>query len=447
MKGNIEFIIKNALCTACGACAGVCAQKAILMTRNPAGFLVPEIDKSLCNSCGKCTRVCPSNAENEYDLPSDIFKGDVIESYAGFATSAEIRFSSQSGGIVTALLTYLIDSNKIDGTIVNKFDCKKNEPVSFCATNNEEILQSVGSYYSQTSVCKTITENSDKKLAAVVLGCQTESINLLTKNLNRKRPEYLIGLICVGQNSNRMVTDLIKESDYKPDKEKILKFRFRDKEAGGWPGNVMIRTSENKYVVPKKKRLILKSVYESHRCITCYDQMNVFSDIVCGDPWGINVEEKKKGWTIVVARTEKGHQLLLDAENAGYIKITKVPIKKIVEGQTIDTRQTHKIISSYNCFIDNNWLYPYSTNIIDQLSKVKISQKERNAIYERLIYSRDFFLSSDIKTMERLSKRRKRTTNFRYKKLRIISFPNKVIKFIVKKNSMYVKSKKYNIHY
>jgi len=51
----------------------------------------------------------------------------------------------------------------------------------------------------QSSVVKTILENRDKQMAAVVLGCQSESLDLIgEKYPNITLPAYIIGLICAG---------------------------------------------------------------------------------------------------------------------------------------------------------------------------------------------------------------------------------------------------------
>lgn len=438
MKKNINSIVENALCCACGACVGVCGAKAIAMSRNCADFLVPVIKLDLCTHCGMCASVCPSNADNIYDVPVDILRGNCISSYVGYASSDVIRASSQSGGIVTALLMYLLDSKKVEQVVVNKFDSDNREPISYCTSSVEELKQSVGSYYSQTSVCETILDNNDKKLAAVVLGCQAESIHLLRGKKRFQLPEYLIGLICAGQNSKKIITDLISKSIHT--QEKVVGFRFRDKELGGWPGKVVIRTEKNRFVQSTLERLMLKPVYELHRCIPCYDQMNIFSDVVCGDPWGVEIEDRKKGYTVVVARTEKGYQLLMDAKNAGYIHIKEIPIQDVMKGQTVEVRHRNKVAFAYDYFINKNWLYPYNKQIIDAIPKSSQSNKTKHAISKRLLYTRQLFLLQDPILIEKLSETKKRKVILEYSKNRIFNIPKRAIRFIKEKYHRYLLS-------
>lgn len=45
-------------CCGCGACATVCPENAIIMTRDFAGFLYPEIIPAKCVKCYSCLLVC-----------------------------------------------------------------------------------------------------------------------------------------------------------------------------------------------------------------------------------------------------------------------------------------------------------------------------------------------------------------------------------------------------
>lgn len=438
MRKNISFIVDNALCCGCGACAGICGKQAIGMSRNCAGFLVPVIEPGLCTHCGICASVCPSNADNSYEFPADILKGDCRASYIGYAVSDKIRTFSQSGGIVTGLLAYLLESGKVEHAVVTGFDGDKGEPFSFCASSMDELRQSSGSYYAQTAVCETILKNKGKKQAAVVLGCQAESMKLLERLPGYQCPEYLIGLICAGQNSNLMTTELINKAVRAG--EKVIGFRFRDKEAGGWPGNVTVRTGKKTHTIKAKERLMLKPVYELHRCIPCYDQMNIFSDVVCGDPWGIEAANKEKGYTVVVARTEKGLQLLSDAERAGYIRIKEVPVPAVMEGQTVNVRHRDKVVFSCHCFTEGKWLYPYPERVASVLLTLGQPCGKNADIWKRLLYTRQFFLACDPVAAEKLSSVKKKEVRRMYQKSRMIRFPKRIIRFLVRSVSLLLKN-------
>ncbi len=391
---NISHITNNALCTACGACSGICPSNAIEMVTNTAGYLIANINNDLCINCGKCAKICPSNPENRLSIETDdIFHGVCLAGYVGYASDNTIRQKSQSGGIVTALLCYLLEQNKVEGAIVNNLNSQTRRPQALLASSKSQIIDACGSYYAQSSVVKTILEHSDKSIAAVVLGCQAESLQLIREKYpNVTLPKYIIGLICAGQHGGNIIDDLIEQSECDP--KQISRFRFRDK-SYGWPGDVHATTSTNDYWLPKEKRHGLKQIYEMHRCIACYDQMNVFSDIVCGDPWGISHKQQPEGHTVVIARTETGKKLLEDAAKDGAIILEDLSTGDIFRGQTVDSRHKTKFYTSREIFHKNKWLFPYPETYFENIPFTPANTKVRQRLEERLTYSRELYLTTD----------------------------------------------------
>ncbi|MDK2890655.1 MAG: coenzyme hydrogenase subunit beta [Methanoculleus sp.] len=391
---NISHIATNALCTACGACAGVCPKNAIEIITNTAGYLVAHINNDLCINCRKCAKICPSNPENKPSIETDdIFHGVCLAGYVGYASDSTIRQKSQSGGIVTALLCYLLEKGEIEGAIVNNLNPQTRRPQAVLASSKSEIIDACGSYYAQSSVAKTILENSDKTTAAVVLGCQAESLQLIREKYpNITLPKYTIGLICAGQHSGNMIDDLIEQSGCND--EQLSAFRFRDK-SYGWPGDVHVTTSTEDCWLPKESRHRLKQVYELHRCIACYDQMNIFSDIVCGDPWGISHKQQPEGHTVVIARTETGKNLLENAARDGAIVLEELSIEDIFRGQTVDGRHKTKFYTCREIFYENEWLFPYPDNSFENIPFIPANRMVRQNLWKRLTYSRDLYLTTD----------------------------------------------------
>lgn len=420
-KKNIACISDNALCTACGACCGVCPSEAIAMKTNISGYLLAVIDEDKCINCGICYNVCPSTNQNPSSIKDvDIFHGELQCGYIGYAEDKEIRQKSQSGGIVTALLCYLLEKKLIDGAIVNTFNNTTQRPQVIYAKTKEEIVGGCGSYYAQSSVVKTTLENSKgKKTAAVTLGCQSESLRLIRENYpSIELPDYVIGLICAGQNSSYMINDLIKQSGCGSN-EQVEKFRFRDKNSGGWPGNVVIYTDKNTYNIDKKRRLTLKLMYEAYRCILCFDQMNIFSDIVVGDPWGIPINDSRYGYSVVIARTEKGKRLLEEAMRDGAIIMKKISVGKIIKGQTVDGRHKTKFFTARDICKKNGWQFPYDESCFEGIEYQKADKKFLLELTERMEYSKKTYIESDKNILNRLIHAKKK--KLKYKE--VMSYP------------------------
>lgn len=415
MEKNINYITDNALCSACGACAAICQKDAITMSHNASGFLIAVIDEEKCINCGMCKNACPSVPENSISLDNvDMFHGNCIKGYIGYAAEDSIRQRSQSGGIVTALLCYLLEKKKIDGAIVNKFNSDTKRPQAVLANTKQSIIEGCGSYYTQSSVAETaLNYSKENNIAAVVLGCQAESFMRIKQKYPKvKLPVYTIGLVCAGQNSGYMIDDLIEQS--KCGKEnKITHFRFRDKFLGNWPGNVGIYTNNKTYVLNKKQRHDLKTIYESYRCILCFNQMNIFSDIVVGDPWGIKRNDIKKGYSIFITRTKKGEELIENAIKDGTIIADDISIQDIIKGQTVDGRHKTKFYTAKDICIKNKWSLPYNPDKVKNGEYLKPNTRTYKNIFVRVSRARNFFIEKDNNKISAIIKRQKQSIKFK----------------------------------
>jgi coenzyme F420 hydrogenase subunit beta len=384
---TIKNISDLSLCTACGACAGVCPTGAISMIHNDFGLLFASIDSDKCINCKKCVKVCPSISMDSF-LQKNIENpliGNFINGYIGYALNDKIRQIGQSGGVVTACLAYLLNEKLIDGAYVNYFDqlYQKNR-VRFAATE-KKIIESAGSYYVQSAVCEEVLRNHNKtKVAVVTLGCQSQGFEL-----SKMKPDYMLGLICAGQHSCRYYKRL-------KGNKVVSTFRFRDKGNSGWPGNIIYTYGSKQITVNKSKRFFYKEFYESHRCLLCFDQMNIFSDVVFGDPWGIDNKDLTKGLTVFITRTQKGEDLIQNAIEKSYIHAEKIRVEEIAKGQTVLDRHKNKFLIAKEYYSKNNLYFPYSS-VCKQKTFNHKNKKFKKYIEKRLKFTLKICNASEFK--------------------------------------------------
>ena len=398
---HIGEIGKQALCTACGGCAAVCPVSAVSMQENPAGFMVACVDESVCINCGLCRKVCPSVSENTKAFaPRDLLHGVCLEGFVGYAADESVRLGGQSGGIATALLCHLLRKGEVDAALVAGFDETTKRPKGVLAESEEEILASAGSYYTQLPILPTLKPAKGKRVAAVTLGCQNESLTLMEKAAPALVPAYRIGLICAGQNSGAMIDDICREAGC----DAPTAFRFRDKQAGGWPGAITVTDDGGVHELPNKYRHRIKPVYECHRCLMCFDQMNSGADVVCGDPWGITGKDTPEGHTVIVARTEKGLALLKDAEAAGAIVLEKLAITDIMNGQTVNDRHRDKVYAAKAVCEKEGWAYPYDTSLMESYVPDKKAMAKNEP---KLHYTRKYYTAATAAEAAKIAERKK----------------------------------------
>ena len=399
---HVGLIGAQALCTACGGCGAVCPAGAVTMTENPAGFMAASVDESLCIGCGLCRKVCPSIPENmARTAPHDLLHGVCAGGFVGYAADDAVRLGGQSGGVVTALLCHLLRTGAIDTALVAGFDETSHRPKTVAAATEEEILASAGSYYTQLPVLPKLRELKDKRVAAVTLGCQSASLELMKTAAPKLVPEYRIGLICAGQNSGAMIDDICREAGC----DAPTAFRFRDKQAGGWPGAITVTDADGVHTLPNKYRHSIKAVYECHRCLLCYDQMNSCADVVCGDPWGISGKDTPEGHTVILARTEKGLALLKAAQASGALVLEELPITDIMRGQTVGDRHRDKVYAAKAVYAKQGWAYPYDASLMEDYEP---NQKAMSKNEPKLLYTRKYYLAATKEEAAKLAARKKK---------------------------------------
>lgn len=316
-KKNIDEVVKNELCTGCGACQGVCPIRAITFQfRN--GLFQPKVEAN-CNQCGLCYEICPGH-EIDYDnlnirffgkVPKDIFIGNYEKIWVGHSTNNSIRYNAASGGLVTSLLILALEEGIIDGAAV--LGMNENNPLipkAFIARTPEEIISSIGSKYVSGSVCSIISEilKTEGKYAVVGLPCHLEALRkseIHIKKLN-ERIVLHFGLFCQTIISHTGLKFWFKVN--KIDSSEITKLSYR---GNGWPGGMTIkRKDEGEKFYPLPLYWEFLENFSPIRCNLCVDGLAELADISFGDAWLSEFASDKIGTSIIVVRSKKGNDLI-----------------------------------------------------------------------------------------------------------------------------------------
>jgi len=345
LKNTVASVASQYLCNSCGACATACPVDAISYRESIGGYLFPQIDRDKCIECGMCLEVCPGihfGKALSATYPPDPFIGPLRECLVGRATDDDIYRSSQSGGVVTALLLHALRQGIIQGAIV--ITSIASQPPRFepiIATTEQQIKSAQRSKYVPIPVLKTLkkVEQQELTVAFVGLPCHIHGLyNLFDiKPKLKKLVPLKIGLICDRTMTLASVDYLVRRSGLT---QEPCDLYFRDKQESGWPGCVKISSVSGRAVVfPDTVRKNIKDYFTPARCRLCFDKLNVFADLTVGDPWGIASADKVNGESIVTVRTSDGEELLKGAIDHGAILARPVQCHEVVKGQRIDQRR------------------------------------------------------------------------------------------------------------
>ncbi|MBI2831755.1 MAG: Coenzyme F420 hydrogenase/dehydrogenase, beta subunit C-terminal domain [Chloroflexi bacterium] len=329
-------VIGAGLCTACGACIGVCPAKCIKFDYE----MEEPVLSGECQPCGLCHLVCAGKDIPMPQMERMLFSrersleeeslGVWRSRLIGYAGDPLIRQSGTSGGCATALLTYALEAGIIDGALcVGMSAAQPWRAIPRLATKSSEILDSAKSKYVVVPVNALLNEARQrgiKKLGIVGLPCH---IHALRKMQMHGQPgsvlrniEFAIGLFCGSGFSFATTRHLIAKFAGVP-LTNIARLEYR----GGPNSEDMYVTTVDglKKIIPGKERTSINLRTRRDRCTVCLDFSAELADVSIGDIFVAGGKGRLPHYSAMLVRTEAGDSLVGGAEKAGYIKTS--PLK------------------------------------------------------------------------------------------------------------------------
>ena len=240
-----------------------------------------------------------------------------------------MRKKASSGGVISAIAVYLLESGAVDGIIHIRAD-EKNPTKTVCqvSSTREAIVEGCGSRYAISSPWLALSEitESDKKYAAVGKPCDIKALRRL-KDAEGKYSNilYLLSFFCAGLPSKQANERLLQELGCPGEECKSLTYR-----GNGWPGYATVTDrcgSEHTMEYSKAWGGILGRDVHPY-CRVCFDGIGEAADIACGDGWYISENQtpdfsERDGRNIVFVRTDLGGEVYQAVVDAGAIISTE----------------------------------------------------------------------------------------------------------------------------
>ncbi|MEM7742791.1 MAG: Coenzyme F420 hydrogenase/dehydrogenase, beta subunit C-terminal domain [Pseudomonadota bacterium] len=331
MTDPITRIVQRNLCTGCGACAGLFPDQ-IQMTDDPSTGLRPVVANTPegYRAATQAVDACAGQGMDHTTLPTtdriDNDWGPVLATWEGWAADEEIRHRGSSGGAVTALTTFMIETSEAAGVAhitASDDDPTRNE--SRISRDRAGLLRGAGSRYSPAAPCEQLGNIAagEEQIALVGKPCDIAS----AKRASQFSPALaanlgpLIAIFCAGAPSRKGTEALLTRLGV-PEEADVNSIRYRGE---GWPGTMQATYRMPNGAIIHSDRLTYAQGWggvlqaeRPWRCRICADHTGEFADISVGDPWhSPPKDEAAPGRSLIVARTERGRRIVEAAIESG----------------------------------------------------------------------------------------------------------------------------------
>ena len=336
---NIRDVIQHDLCNRCGSCVGLSGGRIVFADRTGRYLpairepLDPETERLIWHACpGKGFDFPEQRGRVFGDREGHLYIGHYREIFIGYAKDPEVRLNAASGGIISAILVWLLEKKLIAGAVV--LSMSEQEPwltQPIIATTPSEILKAAQSKYIISSVNEILPEieKFNGPLAYVGLPGQVQSIRLLQQvnHPSVRNIRFIFGPFYGNTLHFSSVKSFLRSFRIK-DYTQIDKLYFR---YGEWPGNMRVELNDGRtFELPKFHANYLIPFHILKNSLLCTDLTNEYTDISGGDAWAPVYEERGKGFSMVISRSQEGEKILREMAAEGKIDLQPVEEEEAV---------------------------------------------------------------------------------------------------------------------
>jgi coenzyme F420 hydrogenase subunit beta len=320
----VAQVVQSENCSGCGACTLL--DQGLRMQLDENGYARPaRVSPSTAEPGARRTfdQVCPGRrvrAAAPLGSHRHPTLGPIISCWEAWAADPEIRERGSSGGTLTALVAWLVESGQLAPARAVAMDPeapRRSVPVSI--TSRSEALAAAGSRYAPVAALGPGVLAAGG--AVVAKPCEISAARALVGTQKADAP-LLLSFFCAGTPSQAATDSLLAQLGVSPETP-LDELWYRGR---GWPGAFTARTTSGKTV-----QATYDESWGQHlgrttqwRCKICPDGVGESADVSAADFWhtdarGYPVFTEGAGWSALLARTARGHDLLTRAFEAGVL--------------------------------------------------------------------------------------------------------------------------------
>jgi coenzyme F420 hydrogenase subunit beta len=352
MRRNAEGFLRpvrvesdeSAVGVAAGMAVGVAAGVAAGMAAGVAAAIAPA-DDAAARFAAACPGVTvaaarPAGAERHPTM------GPVVRAWKAWATDSETRHRGSSGGALSAIAAWLLETGQSARMVGATADpAEPRQTVSVTILSRDEAVAAAGSRYAPTA---SAAQPAAVQNGTVFVGkpCEASAVRSLIATRSAADAAapgddpVILSFFCAGTPSQH-ATETLVQSLGVPDDEPLADLWYRGR---GWPG---------RFTAVRRDGSQADASYDESwgstlgpavqwRCKICADGVGESADITAADFWraderGYPVFAEGAGRSALIARTERGYDIVVRAVEAGVISVTPMDVDDLAAVQPLQT--------------------------------------------------------------------------------------------------------------
>lgn len=349
MNDLLTQIVINGLCIGCGLCQSVAGSDRVQLMMTPEGRERPFAPTPLDTVANeRIQAVCPGT--QIHGLPNQAIDpaadhdeawGYTLRIARGYAAEPDVRFRGSTGGVLTALAIYLLESGKVD--FVAHVAADEKRPLRtkpHLSYTRADVLKGTGSRYGPAAPLQHFLDLLARERPFAFIGkpCDIGAIRNLAKFDKRvdQYCHYLLTLVCGGASEMTKSWKVLEEHGVYEDELSVFRYR-----GYGNPGLTRFETKDGRaFEVTYQQLWEDEGTWQlQSRCKICADAIGDSADIAASDVWpGGGPTGEDAGFNGILARTRRGLELVEAAVRDGALVIDRE-----LTARDMDDFQPHQV--------------------------------------------------------------------------------------------------------
>jgi coenzyme F420 hydrogenase subunit beta len=331
---SLQSVVEQGLCMGCGLCQSLAGADRVRLRMNGERGERPVVLQPLDESTlAAINEACPGihcqgvpTEPGALGVDVDPLWGPTIWMATGHATDERVRFHASSGGALSAMGRFLLDSGEVD--FILHVAASRDAPLRGAAHlsfTTMEVMEASGSRYGPAAPLLDFKAVLDRGRPFAFIGkpCDISAIRNYAQ-LDPRVDEllrYTLNFFCGGVSEFRKTLDYVRKAGLSEAEVSHLRYR-----GDGCPGPMVMKSHDGQVF-----RFDYNEMWDDEnrwqlqfRCKICPDSIGERADVTVADVWpGGKPDAEGLGFNGFIARTPRGARLLEAAVRARAITLTE----------------------------------------------------------------------------------------------------------------------------